>query len=284
MFSKSIRIVTVWGIPIKLHVSLLLLLLFVLWKAPVDSLSDLLQVLAFLTILFGSIAAHELGHSYVAIRQGCRVREITLLCMGGAAQMEQISSRPRDEIRMALAGPAVSLTLGLMAGAALLAFPAAAGTAAQGNALAELGYNLLLVLGFINMMLAIFNLLPAFPMDGGRVLRAALTPRLGRLRATDVAARLGRFLAVGLVLVGIFGLPGVPMFNARDPFPILIGLFVFSMAGQEFKRVRIEEMLRQGRAAWPFPIAPPPDHTIDENVIVGPPPYARREHDADDRS
>ncbi len=279
MFNQSIKIATVWGIPIKLHASLLLLVVYFVFAASVTSLDGLLLILAFSALLFASIAAHELGHSYVAIRQGCRVREITLLFMGGAAQMEQIPTRPRDEILMALAGPAVSLTLGLTSWTVLYAFPSATVSGAEG--MASLGFALLYFTAMVNTMLAIFNLLPAFPMDGGRVLRAALTPRLGRLKATFIASRLGRLLAIGLIFAGFFGIPGLPMFSRRNPFPILIGFLVFSMAGQEYKRVRLEEMLRQGRAMWPFPLSPPARETHDTEVIVGPPPYARRDEAED---
>ena len=279
MFNQSIKIVTVWGIPIKLHASLLLLVLYFVFAASVDSLDGLLLILALSSLLFASIAAHELGHSYVAIRQGCRVREITLLFMGGAAQMEQMPTRPRDEILMDLAGPVVSLTLGLTAWTVLHAVPEATIDDAEG--LSSLGFALLYFIAFVNTMLGTFNLLPAFPMDGGRVLRAALTPRLGRLQATFIASRLGRLLAIGLILAGFFGIPGLSMFNRRNPFPILIGLLVFSMAGQEYRRVRLEEMLRQGRAVWPFPLSPPERETHDAEVIVGPPPYARRDETED---
>ncbi|MDP6491613.1 MAG: M50 family metallopeptidase, partial [Kiritimatiellia bacterium] len=197
MFGSAYRIATVWGIPIKMHMSWIIILFMI----P----GTLLFRVSIALGLFVSVALHELGHSFVAIHKGCRVREITLMFMGGAAQMERIPRRPLDETLMALAGPAVSLALGFLFWFAgdLLPLPIYA-IASRGGIVEA---NVVQIIGAINWSLAGFNLLPSFPMDGGRVFRALLTPKLGRLRATFIAARLGKIMAV---LFGLYGFLGEP--------------------------------------------------------------------------
>jgi Zn-dependent protease len=259
--TSSFKIARVWGIPIRLHVSLaLVVVLLVLRYGPLTGL--LLEAALVL-----SIVLHELGHSLVALRKGCRVREITLLCIGGAAQMERIPTRPLDEFLMALAGPAVSFAIGLLC---VLAGPHLPLPHVRGYPV-----NLVEVVGWGNFGLVTFNLLPSFPMDGGRVLRAALTPRLGRLRATFIAARLGRILSI---LFGVYG------FFTDNWILVFIAFFVFTAAGNEYRHVQMQEAAaRTPPFSWAPPGAedepgvPPPD---DETVTIGPPPYG----DADESS
>ena len=157
MLRSSFKIATILGIPIKLHISLLLML-------PMFALQyNLIPGLMLEIGLLLSIVLHELGHSVVAIAKGCRVREILLMPLGGAAMMESIPTRPLDEFLMAVAGPAVSLALGLAGvfwGSAVPFLPHS-----------YHGLNLFHWLGIINLGLVFFNLLPSFPMDGGRVFR-----------------------------------------------------------------------------------------------------------------
>ena len=218
-----------------------------------------------------SIVLHELGHSAVAIRKGCRVREITLLFMGGAAVMERIPSKPLDEFLMAIAGPLVSLALGILGITAGLMLPkTTSGFSSR---------DLLLYLGQLNISLLLFNLLPAFPLDGGRVFRAVLTPKFGRLRATRVAARLGQFMAV---LFGILGF--VVLQFLHEPtglITVVIAFFIFTAAGNEYRMVKMQEEAKQrgGFNLWP-PIydEPPPlpdDDTGRNQVIISPPPYEK---------
>ena len=202
-----------------------------------------------------SIVLHELGHSAVAMRKGCRVREINLTCLGGAAVMERIPTRPLDEFLMAIAGPMVSLVIGLTAffGGAYLPLP----EFGQG------GPNIVQVIGWVNFILLGFNLLPSFPMDGGRILRAFLTPKLGRLRATAVAARLGRIMAV---LFGIYG------FLNSNWFLVFIAFFVYVAAGNEYRYVQMQEAAKQGG----FRFSDGPDgQEPEDRVQVSPPPYRR---------
>jgi len=257
MFNSAYRIATVWGIPIRLHISLLLMvfiliLQFGFWNGILIEIGLAL-----------SIVLHELGHSLVAIRKGCRVREITLVCIGGAAQMERIPTRPLDEFLMALAGPFVSLVLGVL-------FLFAGGRLALPPVPRADPLNIVQLLGAINLGLLIFNLLPSFPMDGGRVLRAALTPRMGRLRATFIAARLGKIMAV------LFGLWG---FFHHNWILIFIAFFIFTAAGNEYRMVQMQEAAkRHGFGAWsPFGPPEPPASGDDDEVTVGPPPYGQRD-------
>ncbi len=261
MFKASYKIATVWGIPIKVHISLVLLLLYLAFQwGPIHGLLIAIGLLV-------SIALHELGHSLVAMRKGCRVREITLMFLGGAAQMERIPTKPLDEFLMAIAGPAVSLGLGLMGlfvgphlPLPLILEP-------------PYSFNIIMFLGAVNLSLTVFNLMPAFPMDGGRVVRAMLTPKLGRLRATLFAARLGKVIAV---LMALFGL------KLQHPWLIFIAIFVFFSAGREYRMVQMQEAAKHpGHKSWPPFFAQEPEEPVDK-VIIGPPPYGgKKKSEAD---
>jgi Zn-dependent protease len=222
------------GIPIRVHLTLVILLLFIAFTRGVSG--SLLAV-----GVFASVALHELGHSWVAIRKGCQVREIMLLPIGGVAKMSHIPSRPMDEFLMAAAGPLVSFLL-----AVIFFLPSLLGI-----------FSILLIhLAAINLMLCLFNLLPSFPMDGGRIFRAFMTPRIGRLKATALAARIGRIMAV---LFGIYGL-----FNGQFLL-ILIAIFIYNAAGAEYRAVYAQHMQQE----W-FTVEPQAD------IHVSPPPYARK--------
>jgi len=269
------RIGQVWGIPINLHISLLLLMAYMAIQGGVaGGVRIILFVLAFEVLLFGSIALHELGHSFVAIRKGCRVREITLMFIGGAAKMEQMPRRPRDELQMAIAGPAVSLVIGTFFSIGALLLPSARGS------LSEWPDALLKLAGTANIVLAVFNLLPAFPMDGGRVFRAMLTPKFGRLHATRLAALTGKLVAGIFVLVGIFGLPVVPFLKDGSLGLLLIAGFVFIIGEREYRMVQVEELMRNRGFGDTAPPPPPYDDPQtppldDHTVLISPPPYAR---------
>ena len=270
MLRSSYKVATVWGIPIKIHISLvILLLIFAMDMGRQGGVPAIMLLLAIELGIFTSIALHELGHSFVAIRKGCRVREITLMFIGGAARMESIPSRPRDELQMAIAGPIVSLVLGALfytAGRLLLS--------------ADVRFlgNVFFWVGTVNFFLAGFNLLPAFPMDGGRVLRALLTPKMGRVRATFIAARLGKIMAI---LFGIYGFISVP----TKWILVAIAFFIYTATGGEYRMVQVEEMQRRGEGFggigfWPFAGTAGSDPEAEEQVEVGPPPYGgpRRIH------
>lgn len=227
---SGIQVAKVWGIPIKVHFSLLILLPFIAFRFSPMIGNDFIAWILGLTLavgLFFCIALHELGHSLVALKMNCRVREILLLPIGGAAQLERIPSLPWQELVMAIAGPAVSMLLGVIC--LLAAF-------SMGNTYAG---KALEIMGKINIILAVFNLIPSFPMDGGRVFRALLTPKLGRLRATRWAANIGKMIAV------IFGLIGAT--QPYNLFLIAIAFFLYSTASGEYRMVQIEEERKKMR-------------------------------------
>ncbi len=269
MFKASYKIATIFGIPIKLHVSVIVLLYMYMRDFPLPY-GPLIAVGMLI-----SIALHELGHSLVAISKKCRVREITLMFMGGVAQMESIPRKPIDEFLMAIAGPLVSAGLGvsLFVMGLRFPFPPIPGFLPFPpiGAFPGFEWNYFLFLGFVNCALAIFNMVPAFPMDGGRVLRAALTPFMGRLKATRIAVSIGRFAALA------FGVWGV-----MTPFsfwPIAIGIFIYIAAGQEYRIVQMQERGRQaGFWDWVRTASgnrPQRDPSDADQVVISPPPYSR---------
>ena len=249
---SAFKIARVWGIPIYAHITLLIVLPIIALNIAQMAGASFLWGLTGAVGFFASIVLHELGHSLVALRKGCRVREIMLLPIGGVAQLDRMPTRPRDEFQVAIAGPAVSLALALL-GRVLASLTAALSWRAPAQVLA--------LLSGINLMLALFNLLPSFPMDGGRIFRAWLTPKLGRLAATHIASGVGRFMAVVFGLVALFKF---------DPFLLLIALFIYQAAGAEYRMVRRQESSPPWSAAEP---AWPGD---DDGITVSPPPYARR--------
>ncbi len=187
------------------------------------------QVLFLLTI-FGCVVLHELGHALTARRFGFKTKDITLLPIGGVARMEAIPEKPTQELVMAMMGPMVNVVI------ALLVYPAIAHQlTAQNLALIKTinGDSFLLGIFFVNLSLAIFNLVPAFPMDGGRVLRALLSFRIGRVRATRVAAHLGQFLAICFAMIGLF----------YNPVLLVIAIFVFLGAQAELDETESKSAL-----------------------------------------
>jgi Zn-dependent protease len=215
-----------FGIPLKIHVSWLVVFGLVSWAlagsyfpAVIPDLpawSYWIQALVAAAMLFVSVILHELGHSLMARRHGVPIAGITLFVFGGVSEMKEEPRRPGQEFQIAIIGPAISLVL---AGV----FAVLTGLAARGApptaAVAILGY-----LAWINLLLAIFNLVPAFPMDGGRVLRAALWGWLGDLaRATNIAARVGRVVAFMILILGVLQLFGG---NFGGLWLVLIGWFI----------------------------------------------------------
>ena len=257
---SAYRICDVLGIPVRLHITLLFFLpLLVPYIASGLGLNLLLALVA-VAGFFASITLHELGHSVVAMRHGCTVRQILLMPIGGVAQLTHIPESPRAEILVALAGPAVSLVLAIVAG--LVAFPL--------HALGLHGLTqVFTVWAAVNLVLLLFNLLPSFPMDGGRVFRALMTPRIGRLRATRIASQLGRIMAV------LFGLYGLWRLNF---ILVAIAFFIHRAAGAEYRMVEARESWRGASpyAGYWFGSRPPPvpPEAVSDEVVVGPPPYA----------
>lgn len=207
------------GIQIRVHVTFLL---FVAWIAILQGVTRGSAAHAFaaavlLVLVFGCVLLHELGHAMAARRYGIRTRDIVLLPIGGIARLERMPENPAQEIVVALAGPAVNVVIAAvlwLAGSPRPTFDAGA----------ALGSDLVTGLLVINIIMVVFNLIPAFPMDGGRVLRASLAFVMPFARATRVAARVGQAVAVAFAIYGL--VQGMPML-------IFVALFVFVAAGEE---------------------------------------------------
>lgn len=229
----SLNLGKIAGIKILVHWTFLILLGWIVLSEMRrgSDLATTLLSLAFVLTLFLCVVLHELGHSITAQRFGVETKMITLLPIGGVASLERIPENPKQELLIAIAGPAVNVVIALVLWVVLPPL---------GNVPGEEFFsritpaNFFYLLFFVNLMLVVFNAIPAFPMDGGRVLRALLAFKLGRVRATQIAANLGQLLAIFFVFIGFF----------YNPFLILIGLFVFFGAYSENLIVQHLEFLR----------------------------------------
>ncbi|WP_367344319.1 CBS domain-containing protein [Methanomethylovorans sp.] len=237
----SFQIGTLFGIPIKLHITFLFILpvfalVFATNPAPFgfqDCATPFVNyILSFITtvLLFFCVLLHELGHSLVAQRYGVEIKDITLMLIGGVSSMEEIPRNPSQELKIAFAGPFVSIVIGFSLFLVnLLLFsliPSYALTAI---------YMMFNILGSINIVLGLFNLLPAFPMDGGRVLRAWYAKRMNYVQATHYAASVGKIFAFLMGIVGLF-------YNA---WLILIAFFVYIGASEEDKSTTVTVTLEK---------------------------------------
>ena len=209
----------------KLAIALMLVAL-VGW-ADEGSAAGALRGVLLIVLVFTCVVLHEFGHALMARRFGVRTRDITLLPIGGMARLQDSPRTPGAEIAIALAGPAVNVVIVLL----LVLVVGREALLPSVEALAQGETTLLQKLAAINVMLAAFNLIPAFPMDGGRVLRAMLALRLPHLRATEVAARVGKLIAMLFVLVGVLYLPMLA----------LIGVFVWFGATLESADAQMRE-------------------------------------------
>jgi Zn-dependent protease/predicted transcriptional regulator len=226
----SWKIGTLFGVAIRIHATFPLLLL---WIATMDFVTggSWRQIgigLAFILAMFGMVVLHELGHALVARKFGVRTRDITLLPIGGVARLDRIPHRPTHELWISLAGPAVNAVIAavLFAALAIKRVPTE-----EEVRLLEQGF--LTRLAWANVALALFNLLPAFPMDGGRVLRAILALQGDPVRATDIAVLIGKGFAIVLGIVGV----------ATNPLLVMIAVFVWFGAEQEGGATRLRNAL-----------------------------------------
>ncbi len=221
------HVADVAGIPLRLHWSFLVAAALVGlaggWTAGPYGVVVMLGVVV---ALFGSVALHELGHALTARHYGIRTHHITLYPFGGIAAIERMPSDPAEELAIALAGPAVNFVL-----AAIL-----------GQAWSLTGMTLIGTFALLNLGMGLFNLIPAFPMDGGRVLRAVLVGRMGWYRATDVAIRVGRGFAWLFLVVGV--LKFVPSL-------VFVALFLHVALSAERRHLTWMAFSRRSQPRWP---------------------------------
>lgn len=241
---RSFRLTRVAGIDVRVHPTFALIVLWFayIWGVRTDAgLGGVLFGLLLVGSLFACVLLHELGHSLVARRVGIRVHDITLLPIGGMARIERAPVHPGDEFRLAIAGPAVNVALAAL----LLPFVAAIGWYERvdgvSGMIADLGQvdivGFAVYLLFANVSLVVFNLIPAFPMDGGRILRAFLSLVVSRAAATQIAVTVGKAIAIGFAIVGVIIL--------RDWTLPMVGVFIFIGAHIEGRTVAMEEALRR---------------------------------------
>ena len=227
----SINIGTIAGTAVRIHVTFLLFLGWIFiasWYSggPQAAWSGL----AFMILLFACVLAHEFGHIFTARAFGVATPDVTLLPIGGVARLERIPEKPGEELLVALAGPAVNVVIAI----GLVALAGARLDAQHLAAVESSRVSMIDRLAAVNLFLAVFNMIPAFPMDGGRVLRALLSIRLGHVRATEIAAAIGQFVAFGLGFLGLFG----------NPLLIFIAIFVYLAASSEAQLVAMRAMSR----------------------------------------
>ena len=228
----SYRIGEAFGIGIFVHWSFPLLLLYVLVSSLGSGLVMAFNAVVFVLAVFGCVLLHELGHSLAARRYEIGTHDITLLPIGGVARLMRLPDEPRQELVIAIAGPAVNL--GIAAVLSLVAFmlgkPVPAGLTALSSGTAIL-YGLISA----NLILIAFNMIPAFPMDGGRVLRALLAMKKGMLPATEIAAGLGKMMAV-LMFIGAFFL---------SPVLFITAVFIYVAGEAELQSMRRNDAGRE---------------------------------------
>jgi len=241
------------GIGVYLHWSFWLLPAWILLSG--GGLAGAVGSVLFVFAIFGCVVLHELGHALMARHYGIGTRDITLYPIGGVASLERMPRRPSQELAIALAGPAVNVVIAGMLFTVLLV----AGIGAQTPTFSLIGGSFLLNLLAVNVALVVFNMLPAFPMDGGRVLRAFLAMRVPYLRATEIAVRVGQGVAIVLGLIGL--LTGGTL--------LFVALFVFLAAQAELAMARRQESFGASSVveavAWhpkPNDGAPEPDNGI----------------------
>ena len=268
MRSQSIRLGRLAGIPIGLHPLWFLTVGVITWSlgafyypAAVSGISPgLSYALGLLSalLLFASIVLHELGHSLVARRHGVEIEEIDLWLLGGVARMKGSPHEAEDELRFALAGPAVTLAIAITFALIALALPASTPQALR----ALIEYQL-----FVNGAILVFNLLPAFPLDGGRVARALIWRHTGDVaRATAVAARIGRGFGYAMLALGLLGVAAGAIGGI---WLAIVGMFVIAAAGAEESATRTRAIFtgREARQFMSFPAVTVPSGITAQEAL-----------------
>lgn len=251
----SLNIGTIAGTALRLHVTFVLFLgwLFVAsWVA--DGPQQAWNTLAFLLLLFACVVAHEFGHIFAARAFGIATPDVTLVPIGGVARLERIPEEPRQELIVAVAGPLVNVAIAIL----LVALGAHLDIGSLA-AVESPRMSMIDRLAAVNVFLVLFNMIPAFPMDGGRVLRALLATRLGYVRATEIAAYIGQGFAFALGFLGLLS----------NPMLIFIAIFVYLAAAGEAHMVAIRAMTRGvpvGAAMMTRYATLTPDANVDQAV------------------
>lgn len=239
-------------IPVRVHWTFGLLILWVAFAAVSAGMSvaGTLLSLAIVLTVFGCVVLHEYGHALTARRFGVNTRDIILTPIGGIARLEYIPEKPMQEILIALAGPAVNLVIALLLALyAILFTPYWIDLTSPYFWMMNYAQPTLIIIFKINLLLLAFNMMPAFPMDGGRVLRALLCYPFSRLRATRLAASLGQILGIGLFVAALVEIVFqqkvfVAGVEVSDLILGVIGVFIFTAARREVKSVEFKEALR----------------------------------------
>jgi Zn-dependent protease/CBS domain-containing protein len=226
----SVPIGTIGGTVIRIHVTFFLLLLWIAITYYIQGgMQAAIEGVTFVVLVFACVVLHEFGHVLAARRYGVETPDITLLPIGGVARLARMPENPGQELVIALAGPAVNVVIAALLYFVLGALPTLAGTDLQNP-----GTDMLERLASVNVVLFLFNLVPAFPMDGGRVLRALLAYRMGYAQATQVATSIGQGVAFLFGLLGLFG----------NPLLLFIALFVYLAATAEAHSAQMRQAER----------------------------------------
>ena len=222
---SSLKVASIFGIEVRIHLTFLLFLVWIWFSYyQVAGFAGAVQGVLFILALFACVLLHEFGHAFAARGFGIETPDITLLPIGGVARLSRIPDKPWQELVVAIAGPLLNVVI---AGVLIFVIHTSA-TLEQLEYLENPRVELLAKLASVNVMLVLFNLIPAFPMDGGRVLRALLAMVMPYARATQIAAWIGQGLAVVFGIFGIFG----------NPLLIFIAFFIFFGAQQEVAMAR----------------------------------------------
>jgi Zn-dependent protease/predicted transcriptional regulator len=218
-------------IDVDVHATFALLILYIaiVEYQRTQNLLNVALAIAYILVVFASVVAHEFGHALTARRYGVATRGITLLPIGGVARLDRLPSKPQQELAIAIAGPIVSAAIALIIYLGLRL----TGTAVPDVTTELTGIGFLARVMYVNVAIVLFNLLPAFPMDGGRILRAGLAIKLGALRATAIAATVGKAFALLFGIVGLY----------TNPFLVFIALFVWLGAAGEEAHTRMQAVL-----------------------------------------